>query len=110
MKKKAHAVKLIAMLCTAMAWTLPSRAVTFHRSFKNGYPAELNVSKEEANDTFAIKHGSVTYSNGRGRVVTQTTNTVIYVQERPGCRPPPTSRRPRANTRRGTPPRANKKN
>ena len=62
----------IAMRCLVIAYVLPSCAITFHRSFKNGYPAELNVSKEEANDVFSIKRGGVTYSNGRGRVMTQT--------------------------------------
>ena len=62
----------MAALCAAIAWTLPARAITFHRSFKNGYPAELNVSKEEANDVFSVKRGGVTYSNGRGRVVAQS--------------------------------------
>lgn len=65
-------VARIAMICLAITCGLPSRAVTFRRSFKNGYPAELNVSKEEANDVFSVKRGGVTYSNGRGRVVTQT--------------------------------------
>ena len=62
----------VALLRVAVAFALPSSAVTFHRSFKNGYPAEWNVSKEEANDTFSVKRGSMTYSNGRGRVVSQS--------------------------------------
>ena len=105
----ARAIRIATLTAACLLGGLPSRAVTFHRSFKNGYPAEMNVSKEEANEVFSIKRSGVTYSNGRGRVVTQTTNTVIYVHERPGCRPPPASRRPRANSQRGTPPRANKK-
>ena len=65
----------IARRATLLALCLASgagTAYTFHRSFKNGYPAELGVTKEEANDTFTIKRGSVTYSNGRGQVFTQT--------------------------------------
>ena len=62
----------IAMLCAAIAFGGASRAATFHRSFKNGYPAELNVSKEEASDVFSIRRGGVTYSNGKGRVVAQS--------------------------------------
>ena len=64
----ARCVTLLALCFASGAAT----AYTFHRSFKNGYPAELGVTKEEANDTFTIKRGSVTYSNGRGHVVTQT--------------------------------------
>ena len=64
----------IALLTAACLWGgLPSHAITFRRSFKNGYPAKWNVSKEEANDVFSIKRGGVTYSNGRGQVVTQAT-------------------------------------
>jgi len=49
-------------LCTAV------RGYTFHRSFKNGYPAEWNVSKDESTDSFSIKNGSVKYTDGRGGV------------------------------------------
>ena len=62
----------MALVCAASVWSPLAYAVTFHRSFKNGYPAEWNVSKEEANDTFTVKRGSVTYSNGKGRVVAQS--------------------------------------
>ena len=61
-----------ALLALGLVACAVAHAFTFHRSFKNGYPAEWNVSKEEARDTFTVKRGSVTYSNGRGRVVTQT--------------------------------------
>ena len=67
-----RAIKIATLTAACLLGGLPSRAVTFHRSFKNGYPAELNVSKEEANDVFSIKRGGVTYSNGRGRVMTQS--------------------------------------
>ena len=67
-----RAIQIASLTAACLLGGLPSRAITFHRSFKNGYPAEWNVSKEEANDTFAIKRGSVTYSNGKGRVVTQS--------------------------------------
>ena len=67
-----RAIRIASLTAACLLGGLPSLAITFHRSFKNGYPAELNVSKEEANDTFAIKRGSVTYSNGRGRVVAQS--------------------------------------
>ena len=68
----------IALLTAACLWGgLPSHAITFRRSFKNGYPAKWNVSKEEANDVFSIKRGGVTYSNGRGQVVTQATARTI---------------------------------
>ena len=64
-------MKKILMACIAAA-AFAASGYTVHRSFKNGYPAELNVSKEEANDVFSIKRGGVTYSNGRGRVMSQT--------------------------------------
>ena len=67
-----RAILIATLTAACLLGGLPSLAVTFHRSFKNGYPAELNVSKEEANDVFSIKRGGVTYSNGRGRVVSQT--------------------------------------
>ena len=67
-----RAILIATLTAACLLGGLPSLAVTFHRSFKNGYPAELNVSKEEANDVFSIKRGGVTYSNGRGRVMSQT--------------------------------------
>ena len=67
-----RAIQIASLTAACLLGGLLSRAVTFHRSFKNGYPAELNVSKEEANDVFSIKRGSATYSNGRGRVVAQS--------------------------------------
>ena len=43
MKRVAHVVFLVAMAVCAVAL-----GRTIHRSFRNGYPAEWNVSKEEA--------------------------------------------------------------
>ena len=43
MKRVAHVVFLSAMAVCAVAL-----GRTFHRSFRNGYPAEWNVSREEA--------------------------------------------------------------
>ncbi len=64
MKRVAHVVFLVAMAVCAVAL-----GRTFHRSFRNGYPAEWNISKEKAEDSFLIKNGSVTYSDGKGSVV-----------------------------------------
>ena len=54
----------------------PAEARTFRRSFKNGYPAEWNISREQAEDTFSIKGSKVTYSDGKGRIVTTDGSTV----------------------------------
>ena len=54
----------------------PAEARTFRRSFKNGYPAEWNISREQAEDTFSIKGSKVTYSDGKGRIVTTDNGTV----------------------------------
>ena len=43
MKRVAHVVFLVVMAVCAVAL-----GRTFHRSFRNGYPAEWNVSKDEA--------------------------------------------------------------
>ena len=43
MKRVAHVVFLVTMAVCAVAL-----GRTFHRSFRNGYPAEWNVSKDEA--------------------------------------------------------------
>lgn len=51
-------------------------ARTFRRSFKNGYPTEWNISREQAEDTFSIKGSKVTYSDGKGRIVTTDGGTV----------------------------------
>ena len=45
-----------------------AEAHTFRRSFRNGYPAEWNISREQAEDTFSIKGSKVTYSDGKGRM------------------------------------------
>ena len=54
----------------------PAEARTFRRSFRNGYPAEWNISREQAEDTFSIKGSKVTYSDGKGRIVTTDGSTV----------------------------------
>ena len=54
----------------------PAEARTFRRSFKNGYPAEWNISREQAEDTFSIKGSKVTYSDSKGRIVTTDGGTV----------------------------------
>ena len=54
----------------------PAEARTFRRSFKNGYPAEWNISREQAEDTFSVKGSKVTYSDGKGRIVTTDGGTV----------------------------------
>ena len=47
-----RAILIATLTAACLLGGLPSRAITFHRSSKNGYPAELNVSKEEANEMF----------------------------------------------------------
>ena len=54
----------------------PAEARTFRRSFRNGYPAEWNISREQAEDTFSIKGSKVTFSDGKGRIVTTDGSTV----------------------------------
>lgn len=66
---------LLAIAMAAFAISVAD-ARTFRRSFKNGYPAEWNVSREQAEDTFSIKGSKVTYSDGRGRIVTTNDGTV----------------------------------
>jgi len=58
---------LAASLCGLVVQ--PADAFTFRRSFRNGYPAELNVSREEARDTVRIGRGATVVSNGRGDVL-----------------------------------------
>ena len=53
-----------------------AEARRFRRSFRNGYPAEWNISREQAEDTFSIKGSKVTYSDGKGRIVTTDGGTV----------------------------------
>lgn len=60
--------------------------IAFRRSFKNGYPSKLNVSKEEANDTFRIGNGVAVQSDGRGggtavRTVAEIAGTVVDVAD-----------------------------
>ncbi|MBR4652355.1 MAG: thermonuclease family protein [Kiritimatiellae bacterium] len=54
MKRVAHVVFLVAMAVCAVAL-----GRTFHRSFRNGYPAEWNVSKDEAEPALPLSQRSV---------------------------------------------------
>ena len=54
MKRVAHVVFLVAMAVCAVAL-----GRTFHRSFRNGYPAEWNVSKDEAELALPLSQRSV---------------------------------------------------
>lgn len=55
------------------AGVVPAEALTFRRSFRNGYPMEWNVSKEEAREGFHVSDRGVRFSDGRGGIVqTQT--------------------------------------
>ena len=65
MKKR----QMVLALCLAAA---VCGAKTFHRSFKNGCPAEWNVSEDRANDSFTIKNGSVKYTDGKGTVISHS--------------------------------------
>ena len=53
-----------------------AQARSFRRSFRNGYPAEWNISREQAEDTFVIKGSKMTYSNGRGLTIVTDGNVV----------------------------------
>ena len=68
-RKRTSLRKLMPSLIGALLLAAVCGARTFHRSFRNGYPAEWNISKEKAEDSFSIKNGSVTYSDGKGTVV-----------------------------------------
>ena len=63
----------------------PAEAHTIRRSFKNGYPAEWNISREQAEDTFSIKGSKVTYSDGKGRIVSTDNGTVSQRNVRVVC-------------------------
>lgn len=60
-------MKALVMLVVLVA--LSAQGLTFRRSFRNGYPAELNISKEEARDTFHLGRSGVVQSDGRGQVM-----------------------------------------
>ena len=66
---------LLAVMVAVFAVCI-ANARTFRRSFRNGYPAEWNISREQAEDTFSIKGSKVTYSDGKGRIVTTDGGTV----------------------------------
>ena len=61
-------MKAALFLLCAVAWTGTLDAFTFHRSFRNGYPKEWNVTKEQATDSVIFKGGDVTVSDGRGHM------------------------------------------
>ena len=52
----------LALFAVCVAAVCAAR--TFHRSFRNGYPAEWNISKDKAEESFSIKGGKVSYSDG----------------------------------------------
>ena len=56
-------------LVCALALAAVCGAKALHRSFRNGYPAEWNISRERADDSFSIKGPGTTCSDGRGAVV-----------------------------------------
>ena len=74
-KNMGVATRLLAVMVAAFAVCITD-ARTFRRSFRNGYPAEWNISREQAEDTFSIKDSKVTYSDGKGRIVTTDGGTV----------------------------------
>ena len=74
-KNMGVATGMLAVMVAAFAVCIAD-AHTFRRSFKNGYPAEWNISREQAEDTFSIKGSKVTYSDGKGRIVTTDGGTV----------------------------------
>ena len=74
-KGTSVAASLLAVTAAAFAFFVAD-ARTIRRSFKNGYPAEWNISREQAEDTFSIKGSKVTYSDGKGRIVSTDNGTV----------------------------------
>lgn len=60
--KRALEIALLVVLATTAS------GFTFRRSFRNGYPSELNVTREEAGDVVRIGKGGSVVSNGRGQV------------------------------------------
>ena len=57
---KRTLARRIALFAVGVAAVCCAR--TFHRSFRNGYPAEWNISKDKAEDFFSIKGGKVSYA------------------------------------------------
>ena len=64
-------------------------ARTFHRSFRNGYPAEWNISKDKAEESFSIKGGKVSYSDGTRSASTALTRRNLTSLS--AKRPPPSA-------------------
>lgn len=67
------AVILLLLACAGTA--VP--AVSFHRSFRNGYPAEFGVSKAEATESFRVTRGGMQYTDGRGGVLEVDATTYL---------------------------------
>ena len=68
---------LAAMMAAAfIIVAAQAQARSFRRSFRNGYPAEWNISREQAEDSFVIKGDRVSYSDGRGRTLVTDGNVV----------------------------------
>lgn len=68
MPERMEALERKAIFVAIAVFCAAAHGFTFHRSFRNGYPAEWNVSKDESTDSFSIKNGSVKYTDGRGGV------------------------------------------
>lgn len=69
----SSSVLAAAAFVAVFAGVVPAEALTFRRSFRNGYPMEWNVSKEEAREGFHVSDRGVRFSDGRGGTVqTQT--------------------------------------
>ena len=74
--KNRKPLRIGIILVAIFSATPEMHARAFRRSFKNGYPAEWNISTEQAEDTFSIKGRTVTYSNGKGLTITTDDNSV----------------------------------
>ena len=71
---RAPSAVVLALLACAGA---SAPAVTFHRSFRNGYPAALGVSKAEATESFRVTRGGMQYTDGRGGVLEVDATTYL---------------------------------
>ena len=67
------AVILVILACAGTS----APAVSFHRSFRNGYPAEFGVSKAEATESFRVTRGGMQYTDGRGGVLEVDATTYL---------------------------------
>lgn len=55
-----------------------AEAISFRRSFRNGYPKEWNVSKDEATESFRVSDKGVHFSDGRGGIVQTRTASEFF--------------------------------